>query len=105
MLLIFGRISDIIGRRYFIIVAQLFAVVGSIVCATANNVNTVIAGTVLTGIAGGAQQLYPLLVQELVPNKYRIYGQAAITVGLFPTIGFGPAIARTLVERTELGWR
>lgn len=105
LLLVFGRISDIIGRRYFIITAQLFAVVGSIICAKANSVNVVVAGTVLTGIAGGAQQLYPLLIQELVPNKYRIYGQAAITLGLSPTIGFGPAIARTLVERTALGWR
>lgn len=85
--------------------AQLCAVVGSIVCAQAKNVNTVIDGTVLTGIAGGAQQLYMLLIQEIVPNKYRIYGQAAITLGIFPTLGFGPAIARALVEYTELGWR
>lgn len=83
--------------------AQLCAVVGSIVCARSKKVNTVIAGTVLSGIAGGAQQLYMLTIQEIVPNKYRIYGQALITLGIFPTLGFGPAIGQALVEYTELG--
>ncbi len=105
MLLIVGRLSDIIGRRYFMIVAQLLSLVGSIVSARAQKVDIVIAGTVLSAFAGGAQQLYPMLVQELVPNKYRIYGQAAITLAILPTIGFGPAIARAFVNNEHMGWR
>ncbi|KAK7429333.1 hypothetical protein QQZ08_004145 [Neonectria magnoliae] len=104
LLLIIGRFRDIVGRRYLMIGAQLFAVVGSIVCTCATNVSTVVSGTALTGIAGGAQQLYMLLIQEIVLNKYRIYDQAAIMPGIFPTRGFGPAIARALVEYTELAW-
>ncbi|EON69199.1 hypothetical protein W97_08558 [Coniosporium apollinis CBS 100218] len=105
LLLVVGRISDITGRRYFIIGSQLFAVVGSIVCAKASNINTIIGGTVLTGVAGAGQQLYPLLVQELVPNKYRFWAQAAISLGALPTLGFAPAIARSLVQHSSLGWR
>jgi MFS family permease len=64
-----------------------------------------IGGTVLTAVAGAGQQLYPLLCQELVPNKHRALIQGAVTFALIPTLGFGPLIARVLVEKTTLGWR
>lgn len=79
---------------------QTIAMVGSIVSATASQVNTLVAGAVLIGIAKGGQQLYPILIQEMVPNKHRFYGQAAITIAVMPTIGFSPALARLLVENT-----
>lgn len=104
-LLFFGRVSDVVGRRYFVIGGQSLALIGSIVCAKATSINMVIAGTVLNGCAGSIGNSYPLLIQELMPNKYRGYGQAAITVGVIPTIGFGPIIARSLVEHTALSWR
>ncbi|CAK7212639.1 hypothetical protein SBRCBS47491_001535 [Sporothrix bragantina] len=105
LLLIIGSLSDIMGRRWFIIVAQMFGLVGSVVCATAKNVNTLVAGTVLTAVAGAAQQLYPLLVQELVPNKYRVWAQAFIMATVVPTIGFGTLFARAFVANTALAWR
>lgn len=105
MLLIVGRLSDILGRRYFMIGCQSLALIGSIVSATAKSVNTVIAGSVLIGIAAGGQQLFPIIIQEMVPNRYRFYGQAAITTAVMPTIGFSPAIARSLVAHTALAWR
>lgn len=105
LLLVVGRISDIVGRRYFMIGGQLFAIVGSIICAKANTVNAVIGGTVLTAVAGAGQQLYPLLVQELVPNKHRGLAQGAISAAVLPTLGFAPFLARALVQGTALGWR
>lgn len=105
LLLVTGRLSDIVGRRWFMIGGQLFAVVGSIICALATSVHMVIGGTVLVGIAGAVQTLFPLLIQEIVPNKHRAYGLAVVSVGFFPTIGGGPAIARALVQNTALGWR
>jgi predicted MFS family arabinose efflux permease len=84
---------------------QLFAVIGSIICAKANSIHMVVGGTVITACAGAVQTLFPLLIQEIVPNKYRSYGLALVTAGFFPTIGGGPAIARALVEHTVLGWR
>lgn len=97
--------SDIVGRRYFFIGGQAIALIGSIVCAKSNNINTLIGGTILTGVAGAGQQLYPLLIQELVPNKYRPMALGGMTMATLPTIGFAPLIARVFVEKTELGWR
>ncbi|KAN0088989.1 siderophore iron transporter [Hyaloscypha variabilis] len=104
-LLLVGRISDIVGRRYFIIGGQAFGLIGSIVCAKAKSINMVIGGTVFVGLSGAVANLYPLLVQELMPNKYRGYGQAAVTLAMVPTLGFGPLIARSLVTYTALSWR
>lgn len=105
LLLVVERVSDIMGRRYFMLTGQLLGVIGSIICAKANSIDVVIGGTVLTGFAGTTQTLYPLLIQEMVPNKYRSWGMALMATGMFPTIGFGPAIARAFVQHTVLGWR
>jgi MFS family permease len=105
LLLVVGRLSDIIGRRYFMIGGQLIGIIGAIICAKATSINMVIGGTVLSACAGSVQTLYPLLIQELVPNKHRPFGLAAIALGIFPTIGGGPIIARAFVENTVLGWR
>ncbi|KEF58693.1 uncharacterized protein A1O9_06619 [Exophiala aquamarina CBS 119918] len=103
--LFFARLSDILGRRYFIIGGQILGVIGSIVCATGNSINVLIGGSVMTGIGGAAGLLYPVIVHELIPNKYRHWGQAIITAAVLPTLGFGPVIARTLIAQTKVGWR
>ncbi|KAJ9641294.1 hypothetical protein H2204_002972 [Knufia peltigerae] len=103
--LFFARLSDILGRRYFLVGGQTLGVIGSIICATGNSVDVLIGGSVLTGIGGAAGLLYPVIIHELLPNKYRHWGQAAITVTVLPTLGFGPAIARTMFAHTAVGWR
>jgi MFS family permease len=104
-LLIVGRLSDIAGRRYFLIGAQVICIVGAVVCGCAKNISTVIAGSVLLGISSAVQTLYTLYIQELVPNKHRSYGMGAISLGAIPTLGLGPAIARAFVSNPNLGWR
>lgn len=103
--LFFSRLSDILGRRYFLIGGQLVGVIGSVICATGSTVNVVVGGSVLAGIGGAAQLLYPIIIHELIPNKHRHWGQAAVTLSVLPTLGFGPAIARTMIAQTRMGWR
>ena len=100
-----GRLGDIIGRRYFLIGGQLLGVISSVVSAKASSINMLIAGSVLQGFAATAQLTFPYVIQELVPNKHRGHAQAAMIVGVLPFAGFGPVIARTLIENTTLGWR
>ncbi len=103
--LFFARLSDILGRRYFLVGGQTLGVIGSIICATGNSVDVLIGGSVLTGIGGAAGLLYPVIIHELLPNKYRHWGQAAITVTVLPTLGFGALIARSMIAYTAVGWR
>jgi MFS family permease len=53
-----GRLTDIFGRRWFFIVGAILATIGSIVCATATNVNAMIAGEAILGLAAAGQILY-----------------------------------------------
>lgn len=105
MLLVIGRITDIFGRRWFLIGGQILCGLGSVICALAPNVNILIGGTVVLALGGAVQPLYPLYFQEIVPQKYRGLGQAVATVSIFPFLAFGPAIGRSLVVNTALRWR
>jgi MFS family permease len=44
-----GRLSDIFGRRYVILVGQVLTIVGAAVACTANTMNQLIAGEVILG--------------------------------------------------------
>lgn len=48
-----GRLSDVFGRRYVILVGQALTVVGGIVACTAQTMNQLIAGEVLLGASIG----------------------------------------------------
>jgi MFS family permease len=106
-LLLVGSVSDAVGRRYFMIGGQTFSVIGAILAATSKNVNSLIGANVFIGMAGSAQVLYPLLSQEIVPNKYRGWSQGIITLLVLPSIGFGPIVGRTMVVNLHDigGWR
>ncbi|KAF9870587.1 hypothetical protein CkaCkLH20_11893 [Colletotrichum karsti] len=104
-LLLVGSLSDVLGRRYFMVAGQACGFIGSVIAARADDITTLIGANVLLGMAGATQVLYPLLSQEIVPNKYRGFSQSAITLSVFPTIGLGPAFARMMVEYTAQGWR
>jgi MFS family permease len=75
-LLLVGRLSDLFGRRWFFIGAAALALVGCIVCATAQSVGAVIAGTTLIGLAASGQQSFAFITGELVPMKVSAFSEA-----------------------------
>jgi MFS family permease len=52
-----GGLSDIFGRRYFVIVGCLIGIVASIIAIVAKDVPTIIASSVVAGLGAGSQQL------------------------------------------------
>ncbi|OJJ43515.1 hypothetical protein ASPZODRAFT_154411 [Penicilliopsis zonata CBS 506.65] len=104
-LLLVGRLGDIFGRRYFLIAGQVCGLIGSIVCATAKNVPTVIGGSVLCGLAAAVQLTFTFVLAELVPNKTRPAVNAGIFVTTLPFAGFGALIAEELIANTARSWR
>ncbi|KAK4551910.1 hypothetical protein LTR86_010811 [Recurvomyces mirabilis] len=100
-----ARLSDIVGRRFFLSMGQILAVIGFAVCARANTIDTLIAGSAIAGVGGAASLLFPVIIHELIPNKHRPFGQAMILASVIPSVGFGPVIARAMVVHTAAGWR
>jgi MFS family permease len=100
-----GRISDIFGRRWVFAGGSIVGLVGSIICAVAKDIPTLIGGTTLIGIGAATQVSFPIVVGELLPMRYRFYGNALIFIFAIPGSGFGPAVANAFILYTSVGWR
>ncbi|KAI9735366.1 MAG: hypothetical protein M1818_006561 [Claussenomyces sp. TS43310] len=103
--LLFGRLSDIFGRRWLYIGGNFIALIGAIVAATAPTLNALIASNVLIGLGSAVQLSYGTVVNELVPNKARGYMAAFILFFTTPGAAFGPVIAKAFIAHTKSGWR
>ncbi|KAF2260865.1 MFS general substrate transporter [Lojkania enalia] len=105
-LTIIGRVSDIFGRRWIFVGGAALGVIGSIICATAQNVNTLIGGTTIMGIAAATQLSYFYVMGELVPMKYRLAGNAFCYLFCFPGSGVAPVISNAFIKyHPTVGWR
>jgi MFS family permease len=67
-----GRLSDIFGRRYFFMAAPLIGAIGALVGATSQSIGQNIASGVIMGFGGGLGEMALGIVQEIVPNRYRV---------------------------------
>ncbi|OJD11102.1 hypothetical protein ACJ73_09615 [Blastomyces percursus] len=99
-----GRLSEIYGRRWVMIMFTLFGLVGSIVAGTAKDLNTFIGANVLLGLATGAQCCYAFLAGELMPNKHKMLGMAIVVIFCLPGTSMGAYLARSLVEQASWRW-
>lgn len=52
--LIYGPISEIIGRRIPLVMGLIIALIGSLICYSANNINTLLIGRLIQGAGAGA---------------------------------------------------
>ena len=68
-----GRLSDIFGRRYFMLFGACLSLVGCVVGATGRSINQMIASGVILGTGSGFQEMSYACIQEIVPNSWRIY--------------------------------
>lgn len=78
-----GRLSDISGRRWFLLFGAGAGVIGSIVGATGKSINQMIVSGIIFGIGGGFQEMCFACALELVPNRYRFrtIGERAYSSG------------------------
>ncbi|KAK1764534.1 fungal trichothecene efflux pump [Phialemonium atrogriseum] len=100
-----GRLSDLLGRRWFLIIGNCIGLIGAIVACTARSIPVLIVGSALLGIAAGVQLSFGMVIGELIPNKYRGFGIASIFVAALPVTAFGPVIIRSMILHTAAGWR
>ena len=70
--LIFGVISDYVGRKLTIDLAALFYFLGGIICALSRSVSALAAGRTFSGIGAGIiLMLLPVYLAEIAPTKLR----------------------------------
>ncbi|KAJ5520149.1 Major facilitator superfamily domain general substrate transporter [Penicillium fimorum] len=91
---LWGKISDIWGRKSIIVLANVVFLVGSLICALAHNMATIIAGRAVQGVGGGGIIILAnISVSDLFslrdrPMYYGLFGAVwAIAGALGPVVG------------------
>ncbi|KAL4568884.1 hypothetical protein LXL04_024501 [Taraxacum kok-saghyz] len=100
-----GSLADHFGRRKTFILDAIPLTIGSILCATAMNVETLILGRLLCGIGIGiSSAIVPLYISEISPTEIR--GTLGSINQLFICIGILAALLAGLPLATNpLWWR
>lgn len=83
-----GRLTDIFGRRWFMIVGAVLAAIGALIGVTGQSIPQMIAAGVIMGFGGGFQEIVFACVQEIVPNNWRlqILGESCHNDSLFANL-------------------
>ncbi|PGH26769.1 hypothetical protein AJ80_01533 [Polytolypa hystricis UAMH7299] len=104
-LVLVGRVSDLFGRRWFMIGGNCLGTIGSIVCATAQNMPAMIAGETLIGLGASTQISFAFTMNEIVPFKYRLLANGYVYIWGTLASGLAPVISYAFVFKTNSGWR
>lgn len=85
--LLFGRLSDIFGRKYLVLASQILGLVGVLVGATAHTVGALIGANACNGVAAAGQLSFGIVIGELVPNRQRGPAITIIFLSALPFAG------------------
>lgn len=101
---LYGRISDIFGRRICFVVSTSLFGVGCLACALSNSMIVLIAMRALTGVGGGGLQVMATIVNsDLIPFRRRGIYQA-MQNGIFGLGAISGASLGGIIADT-IGWR
>ncbi|KAH7121746.1 fungal trichothecene efflux pump [Dactylonectria estremocensis] len=98
-----GALSDILGRRYVVIMGSLFIILGQIICTTAHTMNVFICGMALSGVGAGINELTAIAgTAELAPTSQRGIYVAALIMTILP---WCPSVLWAQLIAANSGWR
>jgi MFS family permease len=98
-----GSLSDLFGRRSVAIGGALLLIIGNIVSAKANTMNTFIAGMSLSGAGAGLCELTALAVTaELAPTRKR---GTYVAILIFTILPFCPSVLWAQLIASHGSWR
>lgn len=89
-----GANTDMLGRRWFLIVGQLICTIGHIVVGTAHANTQIIVGMAIAGFGAALCQMAAFALPELLPNKWRHIGVVLADMAVYLTIIIIPVTAR-----------
>jgi MFS family permease len=98
-LLVFGRWSDVIGRRPVLLAGVIFALASAAVFLFADDVSMLLIGRVLSGLSAGVfTGTATAAVIEAAPPTWHTRAAAVATIANVGGLGAGPVVAGVLVQ-------
>lgn len=102
---IFGKLSDMYGRKRFFVFGILLFMIGSILCGTASSIVELSIYRAIQGIGGGAliPISFTILMDAVSPDKRgKLMGMFGAVFGLSSI--FGPLLGAYIAEYLHWGW-
>jgi len=73
--LTFGKVPDIIGRKWGLLYGAIFTLIGVILQAAAQNIGMFVLARIIIGFGTGASSIVgPVFLAETLPIRYRAWG-------------------------------
>ncbi|WP_030262200.1 MFS transporter [Streptomyces violens] len=102
---VYGKLSDTFGRKPVLVAGIVIFLVGSLLCAGAWNMASLIAFRVLQGLGGGALQgTVQTIAADLYPMKERPRIQAKLSTVWATSSVAGPALGGLLAAYADWRW-
>jgi MFS family permease len=106
---LYGRLSDIFGRKPVLLASIGCLIVGDILCGFARNITWLYVCRALSGVGGGGiSSLVQITVSDLVSLKERGKYQGMLSGAIGLGAGAGPFLAAAFIEGDQTdgdGWR
>ncbi|MEU9190251.1 MFS transporter [Streptomyces sp. NPDC048484] len=102
---VYGKLSDTFGRKPVLIVGCVLFLLGSLLCALAWNMASLIAFRIVQGLGGGALQgTVQTLAADLYPLEQRPKIQAKLSTVWATSAVAGPALGGVLATYADWRW-
>ncbi|CAO1625582.1 unnamed protein product [Parajaminaea phylloscopi] len=103
--LLYGRLSDIVGRKPLLLLLLATFFVGSLGASVAPSVGTLIAFRAIAGIGGGGlMTICQIIVSDVVPLRERGRWQGILGAMVAIANGIGPVIGGALASHASWRW-
>lgn len=103
---LYGRISDITGRKPILLFSVGCIIAGGLLCGFAQTPIWLYVSRAISGVGGGGiSSLVAIIVSDLVSLKSRGKYQGAISLAIGTGAATGPFVAASLIRSDVNGWR